>query len=145
LAGVSITPINAISIQITKSVNTETGDKKGADTLGLKHREDVGLYIYYGSNNKQLEETKKYRRAASVKIKKAIVSLCENDVSSARPDGSMEVNNVYWWEHRTKMGQYSSAKVHRSLEVTQNIEEPKSIDDFTITLHQLDGLQVEEI
>lgn len=142
---VSINPINSTSMQITKSVNTETGDKKGSDTMGLKHRVDFGLYIFYGSINTQLAEKTKFTMEDSEKIKEALVSLFENDVSSARPDGSMEVNKVYWWEHRTKMGQYSSAKVHRSLEVTQNIEEPKSIDDFTITLHQLDGLQVEEI
>src|SRR5699024_3744396 len=90
-------------------------------------------------------EKTKFTMEESEKIKEALVSLFENDVSSARPDGSMEVNKVYWWEHRTKMGQYSSAKVHRSLEVTQNIEEPKTIDDFTITLHQLAGLQLKEI
>lgn len=36
----------------------------------------------------------------------------ENDASSARPEGSMEVLNVFWWQHSSKGGQYSSAKVH---------------------------------
>lgn len=142
---VSVNPINASSMQITKSVNTETGDKKGSDTMGLKHRVDFGLYKFFGSINTQLAEKTKFTTEDSEKIKEALMSLFENDVSSARPDGSMEINKVYWWEHATKMGQYSSAKVHRSLEIKQNVEEPKSIEDFTITLHELDGLQVEEI
>jgi CRISPR-associated protein Csd2 len=29
----------------------------------------------------------------------------------------MEVLKVVWWEHGSKAGQYSSAKVHRSLSV----------------------------
>ncbi len=29
----------------------------------------------------------------------------------------MAVNHVLWWEHANKSGQYSSARVHRSLTV----------------------------
>ncbi|MHB1391739.1 MAG: hypothetical protein ACYCYE_01435 [Clostridia bacterium] len=29
--------------------------------------------------------------------------LFENDCSSARPDGSMEVCKVFWWKHNTQM------------------------------------------
>lgn len=34
----SVDPIDIESIQITKSVNSETSDKRGADTMGMKHR-----------------------------------------------------------------------------------------------------------
>jgi CRISPR-associated protein Csd2 len=57
----------------------------------------------------------------------------------------MEVHKVYWWEHNSKLGQYSSAKVHRSLEINHKVEEPKSIDGYEIKLHELDGLKVEVI
>ena len=30
----------------------------------------------------------------------------------------MEVLNVIWWKHNCKSGQYSSAKVHRTLQET---------------------------
>lgn len=50
-------------------------------------------------------------------VKEALRTLFVNDASSARPDGSMEVVRVYWWEHHCKDGQYSSAKVHRLLHV----------------------------
>ena len=48
----------------------------------------------------------------------------------------MEVLKVVWWEHRSKAGQYSSAKVHRSLKV-----EP----DGEIVISPLDGLEPEII
>ncbi|PYU18896.1 MAG: type I-C CRISPR-associated protein Cas7/Csd2, partial [Acidobacteria bacterium] len=50
-------------------------------------------------------------------VKSVLPKLFENDASSARPAGSMEVLKVFWWRHNSKAGQYSSAKVHRSLTV----------------------------
>ena len=79
------------------------------------------------------------------KIKEALRTLFENDASSARPDGSMEVVKVYWWKHNCPMGQYSSAKVHRLLKIEKKTEFPKNIDDYEITLDSLPGLEVEII
>lgn len=53
---------------------------------------------------------------ADAEVIKAILHrLFENDASSARPDGSMEVMHLVRWKHNCKAGQYSSAKVHDSL------------------------------
>ncbi|AKR38804.1 hypothetical protein ABE07_10795 [Bacillus thuringiensis] len=53
---------------------------------------------------------------------------------------------VCWWDHNSKPGQYSFAKVHRLLEAKRNIEELKKIDDYTTVLvHELEGLKVEII
>jgi CRISPR-associated protein Csd2 len=38
--------------------------------------------------------------------------LFVNDMSSARPEGSMEVKKVYWFTHPNKLGVASSAKIH---------------------------------
>lgn len=142
---ISVNPINITSTQITKSVNSVTGDKKGSDTMGMKHRVDFGLYVCYGSINTQLAEKTGFSNEDSEKVKQALCTLFENDASSARPDGSMEVSKVYWWEHTSKMGQYSSGKVHRSLKIEQTTDRPQSIDDFSITLEELDNLAVEVI
>ncbi|GAA0451841.1 type I-C CRISPR-associated protein Cas7/Csd2 [Alkalibacillus silvisoli] len=138
---VSINPIDISSVQITKSVNSTTSDKKGSDTMGMKHRVDFGVYVFYGSINTQLAEKTGFSKDDAEKIKTTLITLFENDASSARPDGSMEINKVYWWEHNSKMGQYSSAKVHRSLEINPKIDEPKSIEDFDIKLKGLEGLE----
>ena len=71
--------------------------------------------------------------------------MFENDASAARPDGSMEVYKVFWWEHKSKLGQYSSAKVHRSLKINPKVNFPKTIEDYEITLEELDNLEVEII
>jgi CRISPR-associated protein Csd2 len=140
----SIDPIDITSMQITKSVNSEPGKDRGSDTMGMKHRVDYGVYVFYGSINTQLAEKTGFTNEDAEKIKQALSTLFENDASAARPDGSMEVHKVYWWEHNSKLGQYSSAKVHRSVTVEQCVEEPKALAD-RIVLNELEGLKVEVI
>lgn len=141
----SVDPIDIESIQITKSVNSETSDKRGADTMGMKHRVNFAMYTVKGSINHQLAEKTGFSDEDAEKIKEALRTLFENDASSARPDGSMEVVKVYWWKHNCPMGQYSSAKVHRLLKIEKKTEFPKNIDDYEITLDSLPGLEVEII
>lgn len=141
----SVAPIVIDSIQITKSVNGETGDKKASDTMGMKHRVHSAMYVIKGSINHQLAEKTGFTDEDAEKIKEALRTLFVNDSSSARPDGSMEVYKVYWWKHNCPMGQYSSAKVHRLLSVKPKVDEPKCVEDYDIILNTLEGLEVEEI
>lgn len=135
------------SIQITKSVSGEPSETRGSDTMGMKHRVEHGVYVFYGSMNPQLATKTGFSDEDAEAIKEAIKTLFRNDASSARPEGSMEVYKVYWWEHNSSNGQYSSAKIHRLLDVSvkNGVEEPKRIDDYAITLSKLEGLNCEEI
>lgn len=142
-SAVSVLPIDISSMQITKSVNSETKERKSSDTMGMKHKVDHAVYVTYGSINAQLAEKTGFSDEDSEEIKEALISLFENDCSSARPDGSMEVCKVIWWKHNCPAGQYSSAKVHRSLKVLPIKDEPKTIEDYDIRLEPLDGLVVE--
>ena len=143
----SISPVDINSMQITKSVNSEPGDKKSSDTMGTKHLIEFGLYEIKGSINVQLAEKTGFSDADAEKIKECLRTLFINDCSSARPDGSMEVVKIFWWRHNNKIGQYSSAKIHASLEVRQKDEVayPTSIDDYDIKLQTLDGITPEII
>ncbi len=153
----SIAPVldRVTSIQITKSVSGEgDGSKRGSDTMGMKHRVDHGVYVTYGSINPQLAEKTGFTEADAEAIKQALVTLFRNDSSSARPEGSMEVVRVYWWQHPNPTGKYSSAKVHRSvrerLKVKAGVGEPNHIEDYEIPQkgdlkQDLPGLQVEVI
>lgn len=140
----SVDPIISSSLQITKSVNGEPGEKKASDTMGMKHRVDFGLYVTYGSINCQLAEKTGFTSDDAEQIKKALRTLFKNDVSSARPDGSMEVVKLYWWGHNCKDGQYSSAKVHRLLHIVKKdgVESARSAEDYQITCDKLPNLDV---
>ncbi len=133
----SVEPIDVSSTQITKSVSGEgDGSKRGSDTMGMKHRVDRGIYKFFGSMNPQLAEKTKFTDIDAQAIKTVLPRLFENDESSARPAGSMQVLQVIWWEHNCKSGQYSSARVHGSLTVNP---------DGTFDLYALESLTPEVI
>lgn len=139
----SVVPVSITSTQITKSVNSETKDKKGSDTMGMKYRVDSGAYVVRGSINPQLAEKTGFSDEDAEALKYALRTLFVNDSSSARPDGSMDVLEVVWWKHNSKIGQYSTAKVHNSLKVVPKVECPRCADDYEIVIEPLAGLEPE--
>lgn len=145
----SVAPVNdkVTSIQITKSVSGEgDGSKRGSDTMGMKHRVDHGVYIFYGSMNPQLASLTGFSDEDAKAIKDVLQKLFENDASSARPEGSMEVLKVFWWEQNGPAGKYPSAKVHRTLKVEPKPNtEPKCAEDYIIKTIDLEGLKPEVI
>ncbi len=141
----SVLPVSIDSMQITKSVNSETKDKKSSDTMGMKHKVHAALYVVKGSINHQLAQKTGFSDEDAEKVKEALRSLFVNDSSSARPDGSMEVCRLYWWRHNCPMGQYSSAKVHRLVKINAKVDDPKEFEDYEILVDTLPGLVCEEI
>ncbi len=132
----SLEQVNVVSTQITKSVNLKTEsdpDKKAADTMGMKHRVDFGAYVTYGSINVQCAQKTGFSEEDANALREALRTLFFNDATSARPDGSMEVVKVIWWTHNCPNGQYSAAKVHRSLKVScENGEVDVQVDETNI-------------
>lgn len=144
---VSVSPVQVEDMQITKSVNgvsTKDG-KKSEDTMGLKHFVRFGLYKVKGSINVQLAEKTGFTEEDAEVLKECLRTLFVNDASSARPDGSMEVVKVYWFRHDCAIGQYSSARVHRSVQA--ELIDPNALptcpEDYRFTLEKLDGLEPE--
>lgn len=137
----SVEPVSVTSTQITKSVSGEgDGSKKSSDTMGMKHRVDKAVYVTYGAMSPQLAERTGFSDDDANTIKSVMPRLFEGDASSARPEGSMSVEKVIWWEHNNKSGQYSSAKVHRTLKVNAD----GSFDEEVLK-NALDGLTPEII
>lgn len=145
---VSVSPVDIVSMQITKSVNGESGKEgKSSDTMGMKHRIEFGLYVVKGSINCQLAEKTGFSDEDAEKIKQALLTLFDNDSSAARPEGSMEVCRLYWWKHNSKTPAVSTAKVHRSLCIREKagIAKPNSIDDYEFELNEIPGCVAPEI
>lgn len=132
----SIEPVIIESLQITKSVNSETTTDggKSSDTMGMKHRVNKGIYVTYGSISPQLAEKTGFSDVDAAAIKNALLTLFEGDESSARPSGSIRVLKLVWFVHDSKLGQYSSGKVHDSVKVDK---------DGSVVVEQLAGLTPE--
>ena len=142
---VSVSPVEVESLQITKSISNEPNEKRGSDTMGMKHFVRFGLYKIKGSINVQLAEKTGFTEEDAEVVKECLRTLFVNDASSARPDGSMEVVKLFWWQHGCKDGQYSSAQVHRSVKITEKDKKeiPTCADDYVITVEPLEGLEPE--
>ena len=107
--------------------------------LVLKRYSYIGdglSHVAFGAMSPQLAERTGFSDDDAEKIKAVLTKLFEGDASSARPEGSMQVLKLIWWEHNSKSGQYSSAKVHGSLKVNA---------DGSYELEKLDGLTPQEI
>ena len=141
---ISLSPIDIISMQITKSVNSESGkDSKASDTMGMKHRVDFAVYKIMGSVNVQLAEKTGFSQEDAEVLKEALKTLFGNDASSARPEGSLEVCKMYWWQHDEKTPAISSGKIQRGFNIKQKKDRPKEFTDYEITWH-VDGCKEPE-
>ncbi|RSJ56067.1 hypothetical protein D8811_06650 [Streptococcus gordonii] len=135
----SLEPIVISSLQITRSTNgMEAKNESGrsSDTMGTKHFVDYGIYVIKGSINPNFAEKTGFSDEDAEVIKKALMSLFENDASSARPEGSMRVREVFWFTHSNKLGNVSSARVFDLFEFDKEKQDKDSYEDYAIHLNQ---------
>ena len=127
----SLNKININTMQITKSVNGQKKPEgKSSDTIGSKVFIDYGVYVVYGSINSNFAEKTGFTKEDSEKIKEAIRTLFVNDASSARPDGSMRVKDIFWFNHSSSLGDMSSYEIKQLFkfdETEENIYEKYNI------------------
>lgn len=135
----SLEPIVISSLQITRSTNgMEAKNESGrsSDTMGMKYFVDYGVYLLKESINPNFAEKTGFSTEDVEVIKQALVSLFENDASSARPEGSMRVREVFWFTHSNKLGNISSARVFDLFEFDKENQEKNTYEDYGIHLNQ---------
>lgn len=139
----SLHPISIEEMKITKCFNgttTESG-KRSSDTMGDKFMVPFGIYAAYGSINARLAEKTGFTEEDAQLFRKALETLFENDESSSRPSGSMEVLQVLWWEHPLLDGVVGSGAVHRSLGVAVS-GNPTCVDDVSLSCRPIAGVDL---
>lgn len=153
----SLSPVDIITLQITRSTNgmeAEVGKTKSTDTMGSKHYVDFGVYKLTGSINCYFAEKTGFTSKDVDIIKEALRTLFVNDMSSARPEGSMEVKKVYWFTHPNKLGVASSAKIHNLVqsEIKPDVQKATSYEDYAIKIdeerfnsYKKSGLNLQEV
>ena len=116
----SLDPVITETMQIVRSTNgQDAGDKRSSDTMGSKNFINYGVYLIQGSVNCFYSEKTGFDQKDLDIVKEALRTLFINDVSSARPDGSMEVKEIYWFTHSNKLGNVSSAKINQLVRYDQ--------------------------
>ena len=135
----SLDPVITETMQIVRSTNgQDTGEKRSSDTMGSKNFIDYGVYLVQGSVNSFYSERTGFDEKDLDILKEALRTLFINDVSSARPDGSMEIKEIYWFSHSNKLGNVSSAKIKQLVnydELDINNTNP-SYEDYNFRLDE---------
>lgn len=101
----TVAPVSIKDVQITKSTNGEPPKKnanRASDTMGCKYIVEKGIYLIKGSINPMTSEKNGVTEEDIDVLKKSLATLFENDESSARPSGSMDVVQVYWFKQDGK-------------------------------------------
>lgn len=136
----SLAPVNVVSMQIVRSCNAmePKGDKtRSSDTMGSKHYIEYGVYVITGSINAFYAEKTGFSEGDSQVLKEALQTLFVNDASSARPEGSMEIKELFWFTHSSKIGDVSSARIFELLEWDQEDNQaPRSYAEYNIRLNE---------
>ncbi len=135
----SLDPIETTSMQITRSTNgmQPKGDKtRSSDTMGTKHFVEFGTYIIYGAVNSFYAEKTGFNEEDLAVIKESLRTLFVNDSSSARPEGSMEVKEIFWFTHSSKVGDVSSAKIKSLISYNEDDIMKTNYEDYGITLNE---------
>lgn len=122
----SLGDIDIKGISITKSVNLNNTDdgRKDSATIATKYVVDKAAYVFRGSIFPQLAEINGFTETDAEKVHFAIKTMFYGDESAARPSGSMNVQQVYWWTHDCPNGQYPPIKVFRTLDIKSEDEYP---------------------
>lgn len=151
----SLDPVITETMQIVRSTNgQDAGEKRSSDTMGSKNFIDYGVYLVQGSVNSFYSERTGFDEKDLEILKEALRTLFINDVSSARPDGSMEVKEIYWFTHSNKLGNVSSAKIKQLVnydELDINNTNPSyqdynfRLDEEKLSAYQSKGLRLEII
>ena len=141
----SLHPVDIIELPITRCINSETGTRRGSDTLGFKSFVRYGLYVLKGSVNTHYAERNDFSEDDAEKLKAALSTMFHNDISAARPEGSMTVERLYWWQHSSAYGDYPSHIVFGSVkaELRDGVTKPLCFEDYEICEQPLSRLSPE--
>ena len=137
--GKSLSPIDITTMQIVRSTNgmeAKSQSGRSSDTMGTKHYVEYGVYAIYGSVNCFFAEKTCFDKDDLEVLKESLRTLFINDSSSARPEGSMEGKEIFWFEHSSKLGNVSSAKIRELVTWDKSDSEKDKYEDYNVHINE---------
>lgn len=134
---VSVCPVKVISTGITCCL-----PNNGKISMGFKSSVEHGLYILRGSIIPGVAAKNGLTCADCELLREALLHFPDNDCSSSRPAGSIEVRRLYWWEHPGKLGVCPPATVFSSVIAEPLRSRPVSFADYEITNAEIPGVKL---
>lgn len=141
----SADPVEICEVPLTRCINGCKAGKRAADTFGSSCYVRYGLYVLKGSVNARLARKTGFSQADAELLKTALWRLFDNDSSAARPEGTMRMERLYWWEHPSVDGDLPTHAVHASVAVKlrDGVERPTCFGDYIVSYSPPDGLDAQ--
>lgn len=138
----SVDPVVIEEVFTTRCINSSSQKKRASDTLGSRSYVQYGLYIMKGSICAGIAQKTGFSEQDSISFREALFSIFTNDASSARPDGSMKLERLYWWNHHSLHGDHPSAVLFDTIKIHKKngVYVPMRFSDYTITEDHIPGL-----
>lgn len=107
-------------------LNNKSNIKKTSNLIKNISVVEFGTYKIVGSINPQLSEITGFNERDVEMLKNLLLTIFRNDSSLSRPEGSMEVSKLYWFKHKSKIGDYPASKLHNCIRL--EIQDPEKKD-----------------
>lgn len=107
-------------------LNNKSNVKKTSNLIKNISVVEFGTYKIVGSINPQLSEITGFNERDVEMLKNLLLTIFRNDSSLSRPEGSMEVSKLYWFKHKSKIGDYPASKLHNCIRL--EIQDPEKKD-----------------
>ncbi|MBQ8171331.1 MAG: type I-C CRISPR-associated protein Cas7/Csd2 [Oscillospiraceae bacterium] len=130
----SVHPVEIAESALTRCINAVSAGRRNADTFGFKSYVRYGLYVMKGSVCPFRAAETGFDRRDADKLKDALYSIFTNDASAARPEGSMQMKRLYWWQHDAVSGRYPAYRVFETVtpRLREHCTQPCCFDDYII-------------
>ena len=138
----SVHPIEITESAVTRCINAVGTGKRSSDTFGFTSYVKYGLYVMKGSVCPLMATKTGFDRRDADKLKDALYCIFTNDASAARPEGSMQMKRLYWWQHDAVSGRYPAYRVFDTVtpRLREQCTQPCCFDDYIIEERFPDGL-----
>lgn len=133
----SVHPVDILELSITKAENGvkgEDSEEMSSDRMGSRSLVPFGCYLVKGSINVPLAEKTGFTVEDKELLKEALLNMFLVDASTSRPEGSMNVERVFWWEHNNRYGQVPAKKLYDSIKIEQLSSSVMSMNDLNISV-----------
>lgn len=138
----SVDPVEIAELPLTRCISSAAHKGRATDTLGFRSYVRYGLYLMKGSVSAGIAEKTGFSEQDCILLRNTIRSIFNNDGSSARPEGSMVLERLYWWNHHTFYGDYPSSTVFDTVRIRKRdgVTVPHSFSDYIVAEEHLPDL-----
>lgn len=138
----SLHPVEITESALTRCINSMGEGRRNSDTFGYTSYVKYGLYLLKGSVCPHYASTTGFDKHDADKLKDALCSIFTNDASAARPEGTMQMKRLYWWQHTSESGRYPAYRVFDTVtpRLREQCTQPCCFDDYIIEESFSNGL-----